>query len=205
MSSDTHASSTSERGLPEAIPDDRYDALSHPRRIRLLDILEEHTQLSLTALTTELLERTEAKPTDGQTRHAVRTSLVHNHLPRLAEDGLVEWDEADSIELVAEPPDCLSDLTAILDSHENESAIITHLTDPVRLDVLGVLETTDCTLSLEELASMIADNGANTPSDPEQMKIRLHHAHLPALDDSGVIEYERESGEIEQPDDEFLF
>lgn len=79
--------------LPAAV----VDALAHERRRRVLTILNDRaTPLSVTDLACELAsleldDRPGEAPTDY--RHSVRVALHHCHLPKLADAGLVRYDD----------------------------------------------------------------------------------------------------------------
>ncbi|WP_254528230.1 DUF7344 domain-containing protein [Natrinema gelatinilyticum] len=176
------------------VPTECYDVLRHPRRLRILEILGSRTvRLSLSELTTELLERTTA-PSNGKGRHEVRTSLVHNHLPRLESYDIVDWDD-DGVTLVDEPPVHPADLSTVLELCDSENAerLLETLVDPVRMRLLYLLELTDRPLTLEQLAGQLSASDREPFADQTSAKIALHHSHLPAMADVGVINYDRES------------
>lgn len=76
-----------------------FAALSHPRRLRSVRILADvDASLALKDLAVELVRatRTESGETVGKDQVArVRLSLYHHHVPKLAEAGLVEFDESE--------------------------------------------------------------------------------------------------------------
>lgn len=91
-----------DRGLSEFDADgDRRDqlfgVLSHPHRRFVLDeLLTVETPISVSELSTELLEGRGPAPDDsGTERDAVEISLVHDHLPRMAEADLITYDVAE--------------------------------------------------------------------------------------------------------------
>lgn len=72
--------------------DELFDALTHRRRRRVLEVLRSAGQpLTLTALAEELALRSEEEATDERTER-LRVSLYHRHVPKLADTGLVEFD-----------------------------------------------------------------------------------------------------------------
>lgn len=197
MSSEASFGGDSERDPLADVPTECYDVLRHPRRLRILEVLGTYrARLSLATLTTEIVERETVDVSNGQARHDVRVSLVHNHLPRLAEYDIVEFDTETGVELVDESPvhpADLSELLALCDGaggHELLEAIV----HPVRMRVVSVLSEHDRPLSVEQLASRLVACDGTTLSDPERAKISLYHAHLPVLADVGVIEFDHESG-----------
>ncbi|ARS89398.1 DUF7344 domain-containing protein [Natrarchaeobaculum aegyptiacum] len=198
MSSDAHLGGSSELSSLTGVPAERYDVLRHPHRIRLLEVLEESDgRQSLTELTTALLDREDDDPGDGKRRHEIRIELVHNHLPRLADADLIDWNTEDGAELVAEPPVCPSALTVLLENDHDVEDLVSQVLDPVRLRLLEELEQRTGPHTLEELAKRLATHEPAAPPDSERAKIDLHHSHLPALADVDLLEYDREAGLIE--------
>ena len=196
MSSEAHLGGDSERDPLENIPTECYDVLRHPRRLRVLAVLgTRRTRLSLMDLTTEIVEGEDRDVSTGQARHDVRISLVHNHLPRLAEYDLVEWDVDAGVELVGEPPVHPADISALLDlcDGEDDDRLLEALVHPVRMRVVSFLSERDRTVSIDTLASELAGRDG-VPSDPDRAKLSLHHAHLPMLADAGILEFDHEAG-----------
>lgn len=198
MSSDAHHGGSSEQGSLDGVPTEQYELLRHPRRVHLLDILTDRSQPSLSELTSELIDREtpDTSNSDGAARHEIRLSLVHNHLPRLEDYGLVSWGEnEDVIELVDEPDLCPVALSSLLetDAATDASELLERVVHPARLELLETVDASDEAQSLDRLASTLATRERTLPSEPHQAKIALHHSHLPALDDVGVLEYDSDS------------
>lgn len=73
--------------------------------------------------------------------------------------------------------------------------------------VLGYLLGEDQPLSVEELVEAVTDwefGEDATERNREDVAISLHHAHLPRMADLGVVEYDRETGTVEERDDPLL-
>jgi DNA-binding transcriptional ArsR family regulator len=69
-----------------------FDALGEPRRRRVLYALSDQSgPTDVQTLAEVLAEREEGRADPGRIQR-VHLTLVHNHLPRLAEAGLVEYD-----------------------------------------------------------------------------------------------------------------
>lgn len=70
-----------------------------------------------------------------------------------------------------------------------------------RRTVLELLADRATPVDLEDLASSVADREAvgetSSPSDTRQVMTSLHHAHLPMLDDAGVLDYDPEENRVE--------
>lgn len=60
--------------------------------------------------------------------------------------------------------------------------------------VLDTLEGTT-SVSLDTLASEVTERNRDTNTE-EQAKIALVHQHLPMLSDAGVVEFDRETGDV---------
>lgn len=79
--------------------DDLFEAMSHPRRrFALQYIHESDTPCSVEELTTEMVAWEARQPVaerSGADRGDIEVALVHNHLPKLADAGFVDYDHAD--------------------------------------------------------------------------------------------------------------
>ncbi len=73
---------------------DRYQILASQRRRIVLDIVADwQPPISLAELATAVVERErEADGSDKVTVDQVRISLHHNHLPKLSENGILDYD-----------------------------------------------------------------------------------------------------------------
>lgn len=94
-----------------------FDLSSHEHRRAIVAILDETSPISRNRLTERVADRLDDSQS-GQTRiHSARTTrcririaLHHNHLPRLAEAGVVEYDDERGVVRLADSPgvaDCL--------------------------------------------------------------------------------------------------
>lgn len=66
---------------------------------------------------------------------------------------------------------------------------------------LDVLAERTVPVDLETLAAAVAARETDDPDEPtgdavERVAVTLHHAHLPRMADYGVIDYDRESGQV---------
>lgn len=76
--------------------DELLTLLSHRRRRNVLYYLSEHDLASLDTLATTIAARELGIPSEGvpnADRQAVLVDLYHNHLPKLADRGLIEYDD----------------------------------------------------------------------------------------------------------------
>lgn len=106
-----------DRGLPDSVPatlelDHVFEALAHPRRRYLLYTLLEDAEWSLRELARKLATWEERVPAETLTDRKVErvyVSLYHNHVPKLVEEGIVEFVEAtDTIRPAANAEQVLS-------------------------------------------------------------------------------------------------
>lgn len=195
MSSDAHFGGDDASDRLATVPTECYEALRHPCRLRVLEVLGRRTErLSLSELTTALVEGDGPVP-DGRTREDVRIALVHDHLPRLADRGIVDRTD-EGVSLADEPPVHPDDLSRLLElcADGDAAALLETIVDPVRLRLLSTLEDTDRPLSVDRLASRLGTGEGGLSDDPERARIALHHSHLPALADVGVLDYDHQSG-----------
>ena len=75
--------------------DTRFDVLSHQHRRTIITLLAETQTLTRGELTTQLaaaVTGTAAQPT-AEHRRQLRIALHHNHLPKLADAGLIEYED----------------------------------------------------------------------------------------------------------------
>lgn len=74
-----------------------YEALAHPRRRYLCYTLLEDTEWSLTELATKVTAWENNSPEHAVTpeqRNRVYVALYHAHVPKLADEGVISFDEA---------------------------------------------------------------------------------------------------------------
>lgn len=134
--------------------------------------------------------------TSGE-RGRTLVDLAHTHLPKLAEAGLVDWDsEAETVAPADHPllrDGRFRDLLTV-DGGDCD-AVLRTLRTPQRRAVLDTLAETD-ELDRRDLARrLVAREEDVAASDaPEQdvldAAVQLHHVHLPALANAGLIDYE---------------
>lgn len=94
MMSDSRSERDGAVAEPAIDLDTRFDILSNPHRRALIAILDETPTLTRHELTTRLVATitdTTSQPT-SEKRRQLRIALQHNHLPRLADACLIEYD-----------------------------------------------------------------------------------------------------------------
>lgn len=103
--------STSDGG--ESYLDRVLAALSHPRRRLLLYYLQENDPVSIEDAATRIAawERDEhADEVPEEVREKVLTSLYHGHVPKLTEQGIVDYDRRSGAIRFQDPPEELEAL-----------------------------------------------------------------------------------------------
>lgn len=132
------------------------------------------------------------------------TELHHKHLPALEEAGLIEVDEHETVATADHPAfddsslvDSITDPESVHD--ESLDALFDGLADSRRRIALSVLGQQYHPISLETLARDVAARESDTPERDvpqdhvDRIIVRLTHAHLPLLEDAGLVDYDTES------------
>jgi hypothetical protein len=167
----------------------------------------------------ELAENLASHPAQSRSVDEIHYRLHHLALPKLDEAGLVTWDESDGTVRAAgdvavrtarptrpeEPPgrrDPATNDPAIEASNTEGPATGDTGTDAAterRRAVVALLEDgtgpTDRAALAYELA-VREHGGAITSEAVEGIEMALHHADLPTLDRSGLLEYDAGSGTV---------
>lgn len=106
-----------------------YEALGHPRRRYLCYTLLEDTQWTVTELATKIAAWENEIPVQEVTDHQrerVYVSLVHAHIPKLADDDILTFDDVAELISPAENTDqvlaALEGMGATLDSQQETHA-----------------------------------------------------------------------------------
>lgn len=191
-----------------------FDGLAAPRRRYLLSVLSDRREaVSLDTLATEVAVREHDSPivTDEQVRTA-HIELVHNHVPRLLEaELLVEEPTADETRRIAlaDRPLFDADWVAFLlenptgGAEWNEQRVdrtLEALRPARRRTICSVLARHPDGLAVADLAATIAARTEETrlvdvdESARAPVETRLVHDDLPALENAGLVAYDRSSG-----------
>ncbi len=137
----------------------------------------------------------------------VAASLHHHHLPKMESFGVVQYDPDERL-VIRTPASGSSDGGTTLHGQRERNS--TELSDAEfhgllahgrRRAALEVLSELAPPVELEDLAAQVAaqESGGFGPTDEQEasVAIALHHAHLPKMDQLGIIEYDAEAARVE--------
>jgi hypothetical protein len=147
----------------------------------------------------ELAVKLALDPAEERPAEDLRLRLRHVDLPKLAEAGIVDWDEPNATVQIAE------DSTSGV-GHVRRGTNVSDRRD-ARLDGANERQRTMLTLLADrdgprdrsalayEVA--VAECGEAITSEAiEEIDIALHHVHLPTCDRSGLLEYDADGGTV---------
>lgn len=162
----------------------------------------------------------DAADVDVATRcHRTYMSLYHDHLPMLTDAGLVTYDqETDTVTLCA--PDAVLPALERRLSREMDTLLAAEQTAfgapipdtlpedlyralavPERRAVLSYLldesEATFAELTDAVASAQTSDGDSADPDTRERVRKTLHHVHLPLLQDTGLVRYDRSANRVE--------
>ena len=189
-----------------------FDVLADSGRRRVLStLLEQDEPLSLETLATDVAVRKHGSPvvTEDQSR-TVHIELVHNHVPRLLDLGVLREvgdDETRRVALADHPLLEAEWVTRLLetsvDGPEHDEEALSRTLDafqPARRRIAcSLLSKRDESLPVADLAAMLVAREADTrlvdvsETDWGPVETTLVHNHLPALADVGLVEYDPSS------------
>lgn len=173
-----------------------FEALAHQRRRTSLRILQRLPRARPEELATHLVAEETDKPLVDVTRPEAEWALVnleHVHIPRLIDADLVT--RRDGIVAATEHP-ALQDpkVNAMIETDApGWNEVLASLADKRRRILLTALYRNEEPTSRTELAAEVAEkvrDGDVTDSAIERVLRDLHHVHLPALEDAGLVTYD---------------
>ncbi|WP_123536239.1 DUF7344 domain-containing protein [Halosimplex salinum] len=153
-------------------------------------------------LATELAaaeRNTTAASVSSEEVRAIRSELYHAHLPALEDAGLVSWEQTD--ETVAPTDHPLFDdarFDSLVRADGDWDGVSSCLTGDRRA-VLAVLESSSGRVERDALArELVAREASGAPSTEavDTTEVRLHHVHLPKLDEAGLVDYDVDDGTV---------
>lgn len=188
-----------------AIPD---DLASNPPLTPILERLTDRRRAILACLLDDaplrvptLAERlaaddAAASAPDPEAVDRVAANLHHVHLPALEAVGLIDRDRAagtvaPSDHLLYDDPD----FRRFLAADDGLDDLVECLADDCRRAVLKVLDEREEPITRDDLARAAAPP---LSARAEELRVDLHHVHLPKLDAMGLLEYDASTAIVEQ-------
>ena len=208
MSSEVRLDDGQGRNVPLDFADASYEVLSNPRRRVVCSVLCRCDRLSVSELTSHIVARETGEPLEDvstETIENVRIDLYHRHLPKLEGAGLVTWQPGSGHVAVGDDlPVDRDRLASFLGSESGTQPdrLLELLTHSRRRSILSVLAEGSADTALEDLSRAVLAEERGIPvdavpeSDLEDVTVGLCHSHLPAMDDAGVLEYDRATGRV---------
>ncbi|MFB6175540.1 MAG: hypothetical protein ABEI99_00045 [Halobaculum sp.] len=182
-----------------------FSALSERRRRRLLGLLADRSEeLPELELTVKLAIRETDRSLDALTDEEierVHRLLYHQDLPLLDSVSLVDWDRrGETVRRTDHAVYTDPTFRAVIDDEDAHwDDILPNLADTRRRRLLRILSDSEDrtavdTLATKLLVSEVTDEGEATVSADcfDTLRVELHHVHLPKLDDSGLIDWNRD-------------
>ncbi|MCU4924819.1 hypothetical protein OB905_02320 [Halobacteria archaeon AArc-dxtr1] len=183
-----------------ALRDTLYRCLSHPYRRRILATVTETESVVETETLASQLEETNADDAAATGHVAIRTALVHVHLPMLDEADLVDWNrDAGSVSGGNRLPADESSESSRAGSETDWEVIASTLSKRRNQLVLSVVSEASDQIESKTIARQVTQRERSEGKQSisaEEVHISLHHHHLPALDDAGLIEYDSETHSV---------
>lgn len=184
---------------PQSALTDALRCLTHPRRRRILAALEEFSATVSERELADELRRGGTTDDRFEDHERLRTSLRHEHLPKLSQVALVDWNEADGTVSLADSP-LWSDVwfRQLLEaSSERWDAVGTVWGDESRHAALAVLADHEGPMTRHALAYAVLERRADgeiSTAAIDACAVELHHHHLPKLERTGFVGYDAETG-----------
>lgn len=141
-------------------------------------------------------------------RKRVYVSLYQVHVPKLADFGLVDYDQESGTLGLTDDGERLATLARTLnhrlatDVAVSPDLVFELVRSPRQRRVLRVLSGTTDSMATDELATRVASVEEDVPPDEvtnrqrKRVYVALYQTHLPKLADAGVVDYDREGGTV---------
>jgi len=193
----------------EPDPGPVLSGLAVDQRRRILSILRGGGSISEAELARRLAASSDADPrpvAGSRETSQVRTELHHVHLPKLAEVGLVDWDEERSTVALADHDAFESDaIWELVAADSDVDDVLACLADACNREVLEILDDAGGQIHRARLAATLVDCAPDVEVgdvDLGRVLLTLRHGHLPRLAAAGLVEVDGET--IEATDDDRL-
>lgn len=166
------------------------------RRRGILAVLLDDAPLRVPTLAERLAAADADTPTpDPDAVDRVAADLHHVHLPALEAVGLIDRDRAAG---TVSPSDHRlyddPDFRRFLEADDGLDDLVECLADDCRRTVLEVLDEREEPITRDDLARAAA---APLSRRAEELRVDLHHVHLPRLDAMGLLEYDASTAVVE--------
>lgn len=180
-------------------------SLGKTRRQHILGILGDRTSsIDLRELATNLAaeeqEQTLLDVTPDEV-DAIQAALIHVHLPKLEDAGLVDWNQsAETVTTTNHPAISDPKFQQMVDiDAPGWEAVVDNLASKRRRIILATLKDADAALTRDELAQRVATREHDAAVDDEldaadDLLADLHHIHLPKLEQADLIFYDTATG-----------
>lgn len=188
--SESPNNTTEPPGSTEPPASERARVLATDRRRLALDILEgQTTPVELEELAAGIVAREDGNTAVcEETIEQVAISLHHSHLPKLDDAGVLDYDpESHRID-----PDGVPNSTRRGSTRLSADELDALADRQRRLVLLSLAQHERATL--EELSAEIAGEDTRTM---DTSTTRLHHVHLPRLEDAGFVRYDTDEHIVE--------
>lgn len=137
-------------------------------------------------------------PADGTEQLEIR--LHHVHIPKLVESGLITYNErARTVTTTDHPLYAGRWGENHLSAHEAETPSVATIEHPLRREALRITNSERGPISLDELATTITSREGDDDSVEAripELTAKLHHVHLPKLEEFGLLTYDHEEGTV---------
>lgn len=179
-----------------------FESLASDRRRDVLRALLDRSRSGTAQELATLAAITERRPaaTDVTTAElrTARSELVHIHLPKLENAGLIVWNRSEgSVETTSHPAfeDPRFRLLLEVDTPGLDE-VLSNLANERRRVLLTHLRDEGAPMSRPALTRDLLrhETGATDPKRVEEVITALSHVHLPKLHCANLIEYDRETG-----------
>ena len=181
-----------------------FTALASEQRRLVIDVVVDRSspvdELELATFLAARERDIELGDVTHEQRRRALAALRHRVLPELEEARLVER-RADGVAMADHPTVSHDTIDRLLEADPPDD-VLCALANGRRRDVYAILAAEGPSIDRRTLARAVAareydvDRVAVPDQEVEDVLVTLHHVHLPALEDAGLLEYELEAGRV---------
>jgi DNA-binding transcriptional ArsR family regulator len=179
-----------------------FTSLANKRRRTVLTVLQRLSAADIEDLATHVVAAETGKSLLEVTRteaKRVRESLTHRHLPQLAETGLVT-EESGTVSVTQHPALADPKIEQMIETDAaGWDAVLESLADRRQRIILTTLPKDGEPVDRDELVTTVAGKirkYSQKDVSEQQLRIDLHHRHLPKLEAAGLLEYDVDAGTV---------